>query len=153
MKGKHCGPRKRILEINKRGLFIICLHLVLNDAAIDSVSTVTFWNNTTIAYFLWPIKKTSYEVSSVFGSLLTLKQLCLTRWEANIESFKKVRYQIGMDASFEDEIRSKTNSFFETIEDSFLLSLTSWYEVLFGINIASKILQSKNVNLPKLQIF
>ena len=175
MKGKHSGLQKQILEKNKRAFFVPCgchsLNLVLSDPAKTSVPTVTLFGTIQrlFVFFSSSTKRwsklleslsQSYKASSVFGPSLTLKELCVTRWEARIESLKAVRYQIVQirqalwdlheDASFEDEVRSEANSLSETIEDfGFLVSLTAWYDVLFQINIASKILQSKIVNLPQ----
>uniref|UniRef100_A0A1B6LKZ1 DUF4371 domain-containing protein n=1 Tax=Graphocephala atropunctata TaxID=36148 RepID=A0A1B6LKZ1_9HEMI len=165
MKGKHSGLQKRIIEQNKRAFFVPCgchsLNLVVSDAAKSSVPTVTLFGTIQRLYTLFSsstkrwslfLESLSRSEESCTGPPLTLKELCITRWEARIDSLKAVRYQIVEvrqalwdlydDPSFEDDVRSEANSLATTLEDyGFLVSLITWYDVLFQINLASKMLQ------------
>lgn len=173
MKGKHSGLQKRIIDQNKRAFFVPCgchsLNLVVSDAAKSSVPTVTLFGTIQRLYTLFSsstkrwslfLESLSRSEESLSGPPLALKELCITRWEARIDSLKAVRYQIVEvrqalwdlydDSSFEDDVRSEANSLASTLEDyGFLVSLITWYDVLFQINLASKMLQSKVINFPQ----
>jgi len=87
--------------------------------------------------------------------LYSLKKLSDTRWEAKINSVKVAHYQTLVTLANETE-KSDVNISHETItlaehlkDFGFIVSLVAWYEILFQINVMSKSLQSKTVDLDK----
>ncbi|XP_033225949.1 52 kDa repressor of the inhibitor of the protein kinase-like [Belonocnema kinseyi] len=92
--------------------------------------------------------------------IFTLKKLSDTRWEAKISSVKPVRYQIsgihdalitlseteGCDLDIVHEAITLAEQLRDFI---FLISLVVWYDVLFQINVVSKALQAKNMDIAK----
>nr|XP_004211214.1 unnamed protein product [Hydra vulgaris] len=92
--------------------------------------------------------------------ILHLKKLCDTRWEAKISSVKAVRYQVGdvHDALIalseiegcNPETAHEAITLGEQLKDfSFLVSLIVWYDVLFQVNIVSKTLQEKDMDITQ----
>ncbi|XP_047145743.1 zinc finger MYM-type protein 1-like [Hydra vulgaris] len=88
----------------------------------------------------------------------TLTRLCDTRWEAKIESLKAIRYQISsvhdaLITIYETETKTpdiahEAQTLAEQLKDySFLVSLIAWYNVLFQINVVSKAMQAKDMDL------
>jgi hypothetical protein len=57
--------------------------------------------------------------------------------------------ELAKSSDQDSKIRSEANSLakYEFGGFEFLLSLTIWYEVLFAVNSASKILQSKDIHI------
>jgi hypothetical protein len=114
------------------------------------------WYNVYIHYFLLQQRD---EIFFLKVSKFTLKSLSQTRWESRIETVKVIRFQapkirdalleLAESSDQDSKIRSETNSLtkYEFGDFEFLLSLIIWYEVLFAVNSASKILQSKDMHI------
>ena len=74
---------------------------------------------------------------------LSVKLLCETKWECKTDGVKALRYQAD-DAM----IKNKAETLYETLKwYKFLVLFVLWYDKLFQINLVSKELQSKKVNL------
>ncbi|KAF0709894.1 zinc finger MYM-type protein 1-like, partial [Aphis craccivora] len=128
MTGQYKGVQARILKQNSRAFFMPCaahrLNLVLGDTAKSSVRAVHFFE---------------------------------TRWESRYDSIKAIRFHIKemidaldeiSDTTRDPLIRSETSSLIAEISSlEFLMSLCIWYTVLCEVNIVSKSLQGRDVNL------
>ncbi|XP_040262252.1 uncharacterized protein LOC121002374 [Bufo bufo] len=90
---------------------------------------------------------------------ITLKKVCATRWECRVESLKAVRYQyteiyealIDLEENTDDpKLSSEAKSLSLMLQDfSFLLTVVIWYDVLFQVNIVSKEMQSRDMELTR----
>ena len=88
---------------------------------------------------------------------LSVKADCDTRWEAKVNSVKAVRYQIGKiydalvgvaDTTNDPKSGAEATPLANTTKTfTFLVTLVIWYETLVQVNVTSKILQEKNVQL------
>ena len=88
-----------------------------------------------------------------------MKADCDTRWEAKVNIVKTVPYQIGQiydalvevaDTTNEPTFRAEATSLANTMKTfTFLVTLVVWYEyeILVQVNVTSKILQEKNIQL------
>ena len=149
MKGKHSGVQARMLDINPKAVYVPCanhtLNLVVVDSANSSTEALTFFGVLTRLYVLfsssaqrWEILKKHVELSIKSQSeevLLALKDL-----EA-----------ISIERK-DGRAASETKSLIADLSKwSFLLSLFIWYDILFQVNKASKILQSYGVSLHTME--
>ena len=80
-----------------------------------------------------------------------------TRWESRVESVKAIRYQAPqikeallelLETSDDAKTKSEAESLANELENfEFLLGMIIWHEILFGINMVSKMLQSKDMHI------
>ncbi|KMQ82788.1 zinc finger mym-type protein 1-like protein, partial [Lasius niger] len=163
MKRKNIGVQKRILDLNPLAFFVPCgchsYNLVLCDAAKSSVKSVTLFGVLQRLFTLFSASINRWEILTDYLRLYSLKKLSDTRWEAKINNVKAVRYQICdvhdalVTLANETEksdvtISHEAITLAEQLKDfGVIVSLFVWYEILFQINIVSKSLQSKNVDL------
>ena len=155
MKGKHSGVQARMLDINPKAVYVPCanhtLNLVVVDSAKSSTEALTFFGVLTLGNF----EETNVELS--------IKSQSDTRWESRIKCIKPLRYNLkevllalkDLEAiSIEKDGRaaSETKSLIADLSKwSFLLSVFIWYDILFQVNKASKILQSYGVSLHTME--
>jgi len=166
MKGKNNGVQRKILDINPRAFFVPCnshsLNLVINDAAKCCLNAISFFNLIQSIYTYFSSSTQRWTVLLCNVSNLTLKPLSDTRWESRIDALKPLRYQLGsihnalMDI-FEDTTLTGSSGNLSRIEAkglakkisnfNFIVSLIIWHNILFEINLTSKLLQSKDFDL------
>ncbi|XP_011343812.3 zinc finger MYM-type protein 1 [Ooceraea biroi] len=165
MKGKNIGVQKRILDLNPLAFFVPCgchsYNLVLCDAAKSSVKSVTLFGVLQRLFALFSASVNRWKILTDHLGLYSLKKLSDTRWEAKINSVKAVRYQIcdvhdALVTLANETEKSDVTISHEAItlagqlkDFGFIVSLVVWYEILFQINVVSKSLQSKNIDLGK----
>ena len=163
MKGKHSGVQARMLDINPKAVYVPCanhtLNLVVVDSANSSTEALTFFGVLTRLYVLFSSSAQRWEILKKHVEL-SIKSQSDTRWESRIKCIKPLRYNLkevllalkDLEAiSIERKdgrAASETKSLIAHLSKwSFLLSVFIWYDILFQVNKASKILQSYGVSL------
>nr|XP_014354230.1 PREDICTED: uncharacterized protein LOC106707009 [Latimeria chalumnae] len=163
MKGKHAGVQKQILDKNPHAFFVPCschsLNLVANDAAMWSKHAVSFFILLQEIYVFFSSSSYRWAVLKEHVSNFTVKPLSTTRWESRVDAFCPIMYQLGEvydallsianDTLKDPMTRHKAEAIAGKMLDfQFLYALAIWHKVLNQINIASKLLQSPNFDLP-----
>ncbi|XP_065654528.1 zinc finger MYM-type protein 1-like [Hydra vulgaris] len=166
MRGENKGVQRRILDVNPRALFIPCcahtLNLAVNDAVKCCLEATAFFDLVQHVYVFFYSPTRRWEVLTRYVSNLTVKPLSETRWESRIDALKLLRYQLGDIYDALAEFANDTNltgaSGNSTRVDArfianaifsfkFVFSLVVWYDVLFEINMTSKQLQAKDLDM------
>ncbi|XP_069505594.1 zinc finger MYM-type protein 1-like [Ambystoma mexicanum] len=162
MKAKHSGVQARILALNPRAFFVPCgchsLNRVVSDAALSSLDSVTLFGLLQKIYILFSASTIRWKVLTNNVRKLTVKPLSDTHWESRMDSVKTVRFQVTdiYDALMElaqlskadAGVRHEAQSLANQITDfKFLVSLVVWHNISFQINIVSKTLQNKSVDI------
>ncbi|XP_047139069.1 zinc finger MYM-type protein 1-like [Hydra vulgaris] len=166
MIGKNNGVQKKILNINPRALFVPCsahtLNLVVNDAANCCLMATSFFDIVQRVYVYFSSSTHRWVVFTSHQPTLTVKPLSETRWESRIDAIKPLRYELGKiyDALLEiADDTSQTGSSGSTARSDakalansvakfkFVVSIVVWYNILFEINITSKQLQAKDLDI------
>ncbi|XP_065443168.1 zinc finger MYM-type protein 1-like [Chrysemys picta bellii] len=160
MKGKDNGVQRRMMEINPSAVFIPCsahsLNLVVNDAA-SCLEASSFFDLVQGVYVFF-----SGEILTCHVNSLTVKSLSQTRWENPIDALKPLCYELGNiydalieisdDTTFTGSSGNMAHSDAEALANGlskfkFVTSLILWHNILFEINLTSKQLQEKNLNI------
>ncbi|XP_004206892.2 zinc finger MYM-type protein 1-like [Hydra vulgaris] len=164
MKRKINGVQKRILNLNPLALYVPygnhSLNLVISDSARSSVKPIAFFGILQRLFTLFSASVSRWKILIDHVKILHLKKLCDTRWEAKISSVKAVCYQVGdvHDALIalseiegcNPETAHEAITLGEQLKDfSFLVSLIVWYDALFQVNIVSKTLQEKDMDITQ----
>ena len=159
MKGCNTGLQTQILKMNPLAFFTPCgchnWNLLICDAASSCIKAKLFFGILQRLYTLfsagnrWTILTDRVK--------LTLKPLSTTRWECRIESVKAVRYQLSEIIDALEELSRKTDDSLIASEcDSlsedlssyeFIISLVTWHDILYNVNLISKIWQQEDIDL------
>lgn len=161
MIGKYQGVQTRINNLNPRAFFTPCashnLNLVLRDSVKNSVQALTFFGTIQRVYTIFSASTSRWDILKNHCEFLTVKKWSETRWESRINSVKALRYQLpniiealeevsreAIDTMTRSEAQSLANEI-STFE--FVLSLIIWYSILVEVNVVSKSLQGKNIDV------
>ncbi|KAL2083656.1 hypothetical protein ACEWY4_021429 [Coilia grayii] len=167
MKGKHQGVQKRVLDTNKKALYVPCgshnLNLVICDAAQSSVQSVSFFGLLQRLYNLFSSSVQRWEIMQEHIQI-TVKSLSTTRWECKIDSVKAIRYQMpqfvkALEAVLDHAMAKKDAETVSTCKGilkeiqtwKFLICVVVWYNILYQINHISKLFQSPKVSIETMQ--
>nr|XP_004208619.1 zinc finger MYM-type protein 1-like [Hydra vulgaris] len=165
MSGIYSGVQTRIKEIDKNAIFIHCaahnLNLVINDAmnGVPDISNCFPSNQEIYTFFGISINRWDILSKITGESEVTLKKLNPTRWASRLSSCIaiKQRYVDVMKALSKIILESNKNAEIAQATGlrkkmdclDFLCILMLIIEILAPLNIVSKLLQSKNMDLDK----
>ncbi|XP_053894445.1 zinc finger MYM-type protein 1-like [Malaclemys terrapin pileata] len=165
MKGKDNGVHRKMMEINPRAFFVPCsthsLNLSVNDAARCCLEASSFFDLVQHVCVFFSSSTCHWEILTHHVNYLTVKPLSQTRWESRIDALKPLRYELGniydalteiSDTTFTGSSGNTACSDAEALANGlskfkFVTSLILWYKILFEINLTSKQLQEKNLNI------
>ncbi|XP_053120645.1 zinc finger MYM-type protein 1-like [Hemicordylus capensis] len=165
MRGKEHGVQKRVLDINPRAFFVPCsahsLNLVVNDAAKSCREATGFFMLAQQIYNYLSASTQHWQILTSHVPTITVKPLSQTRWESRIDALKPLRYHLGSIYDALMEIYNEPHPHKTTSESlvvakglaediskfKFVVSLVVWYNMLFEINLTSKLLQNKETDL------
>lgn len=168
MRGKESGVQKRILDVNPRAFYVPCcshtLNLVVNDAASCCVEVTTFFDVVQRTYVFFSASTRRWDVLRRHVPALTLKPLSDTRWSSRIDALTPLRYHLSHVCDALEEISEDTSlkgssgsiakvealGLLKHLSDfKFIVALVTWHNILFQVNLTSKILQEKDLSLQK----
>jgi len=158
---KYQGVQTRILNKNPRAFFTACashnLNLVLRDSVKNSVQALTFFGTYQRVYTIFTASTSRWDIRNKHCEFLTLKKWSETRWESRVNSVKALRYQLPNIIEALEEVsreandtitKSEAQSFSNELSTfKFVLSLVIWYNILIEVNVVSKSLQGKNIDI------
>jgi hypothetical protein len=162
MRRENKGVQARIRQENPRAFFMPCgchsLNLVTGDSEISSTEAASFFSIIQHIYILFSASVGRWKILKDNVPTFTVKPLCNTRWECQIDCLKPLRYQIAEihnalvsvnESSSDPAVKHEALTLSQQICDfSFIVMLVIWYDVLHHINIVSKMMQSstKEIN-------
>ena len=133
------------------------LNLVVSDMAKSCRVAMSFFGVLQQIYVLFSASTQRWQLLKDHVNSLTVKPLCDTRWESRVESVKPLRYQLGdiydavvnlSESASDPKCRSEALGLAKNMKDfQFLVTLVVWYDLLSQVNIASKMLQSCDMEL------
>ncbi|XP_076885040.1 uncharacterized protein LOC143534429 [Bidens hawaiensis] len=160
MKGKHQGVQTRFLNENPRAFYTPygchSLNLTLYDMATISTKGKSFFGKIQRMYTIFANSNNRWQILKDNVKSWSLKSLSQTRWECHVESVKAIKLQLAdvqealLEVGEKDgdlAIADEATTIAENICFDFLVSIIIWHEVLDKMNIVSKRLQSKDMNL------
>ena len=141
------------------------LNLVVNDSVECNVENVTFFNVIEEIYNFFNRSINRSADMKRLGLLaedeenLSLKKLCSTRWSSRINSIRAIKSRLRDIIQLLEKYSKGTGNTKEKTEAQgllkqvvtleFVLLLNTWEKVLTSINIASKFLQMRQMDLGK----
>lgn len=168
MCGKHSGVQARILELNSRAFYVPCnahtLNLVLNDSANCCLEAVSFFSLIQAIYNFFSSSTHRWDILIKYLPGLTVKPLSGTRWESRVDAVKATRFQSNEICDVLADIEeNKTLTYASSVKSrseakgikkniynfKFVMCLVIWYDILYEINISSKLLQSPSLDLSE----
>ena len=144
------------MNVNPRAFFVPCsahsLNLVVNDAAKCCVDTVNFYGLVQQISNFFSGSTRRWGILRHHITTLTVKPLSQTRWESLIDALKPLSVDISEDTSQKRTAGTTTRAEAQALASSitkfpFVVSLVTWYNILFEVNVTSKVLQDKSANL------
>ncbi|KAL7371932.1 hypothetical protein ABVT39_007116 [Epinephelus coioides] len=164
MMGHKQGVQARILQLNNKALCVSCnshtLNLVIADAAKSLVRSMSLFGVLQRLCTLFSSSMSHWAILKQHVKDFTVKPLLVTRWEARIQSVKALRYQMpemiqALSALNDVAVEKKDSETMSSAESilremrtwQFLLCIVVWYNVLYQVNHASKIVQSPTVSI------
>jgi hypothetical protein len=157
----------RIRDLNSRAFYVPCnahsLNLVLNDSA-SCLEAVLFFDTIQETYVFFSASTQRWGILLKHVKNLTIKPLSQTRWSSTVDAIRAMRFQVGEiydalkyiidDTSLigETGVRSRAEAkgiALKLKSFKFLCSLVIWYELLYEINISSKLLQTISLDISK----
>lgn len=168
MKGKESGVQRRILDINPRAFYVPCcshtLNLVVNDAASCCLEVTSFFDVVQRTYVFFSASTRRWVILCRHVPSLTVKPLSDTRWSSRIDALTPLRYLLSsvcdaLEEIYEDSsltgssgIKTKAEALalLKNISNfKFVVALVTWHNILFQVNLTSKILQEKDLSLQR----
>lgn len=167
MSGRLTGVQQRILDINKKAIFINCDNHSLNLAGLHAANEHTYvismFGTLDAIFNFFSSSTTRWQLlSSRIG--MTVKRSVPTRWSSRYEAVSVVQDKIDELIELLEEISNEADSFSsETRSDAtrllanilsftFLTLLPFWKPILSLINVAQKRLQHPKMDFREASI-
>ena len=168
MRGKNKGVQVRMLELNKRALYVLCgvhtWNLVIADAAKSSRYATDFFGLINKIHVIFSSSPSCWDILQEHMPL-SVKGLSDTRWEARIDAVTLLRYHLqelcSALSSLQEYSLKKKDGGTATEACAILDHVTSWpfvltvctrYDILFHVNKTSKLIQSPDISLDVPQV-
>lgn len=159
MRGKNIGLQKKIIQ---KAFFVPCaahsLNLVVNDAAKVTCQTISFFSLIQELFVFFSGSVYRWDILKKYVKNVVLKSVSETRWESRVNAIKPLRFNFkeitdALSHIENDMLRDLTskhqaNTLLNKIKSfEFLLSVVVWYDIISKVNVASKLLQTKDFDL------
>uniref|UniRef100_A0A8C5Q7S8 HAT C-terminal dimerisation domain-containing protein n=1 Tax=Leptobrachium leishanense TaxID=445787 RepID=A0A8C5Q7S8_9ANUR len=163
MSGVYSGVQARIAKREKNALYVHCaahnLNLVIQDAVADIAEVTSFFDvvHNLYTFFGESVRRWAFLSSFTSESSVTLKRLCPTRWSSRHDSLLALRFRfvdimqalsklilLSSNPKERDDaanLKKKMESF------EFVLLVVLQTKIFSHVNIISKVLQSKDMEL------
>uniref|UniRef100_A0A452GIL1 DUF4371 domain-containing protein n=1 Tax=Gopherus agassizii TaxID=38772 RepID=A0A452GIL1_9SAUR len=167
MRGKNKHMRGNMLEINDRALYVLCgahtWNLVISDAAKSSKYAVHFFGLINRIYIIFFSSCSRWDILQEHMPI-SVKGLSDTRWESRIDAVKPLLYHLeelcNALSSLREYALEKKDGNTATQAGAlldhvtmwpFVLTVYTWYDILFHVNKTCKLIQSPDVSIDVLQ--